>query len=243
MTDSLQQKTISYGSKGNIGRYGLDTPPPAAHISYDQRLVGRRFGWVTIISPEKRWAENWRDPMVLTQCTSCHRIQWTSYSNLKLGKSRGCQRCSQPRQIPRWLDRRLTAAKQRCTNPNDANYRNYGARGIEFRFNSVREAGLWITTNLGIPERNMELDRIDNDGHYEVGNLRFVSRQSNVGNRRVTVLPDWDPEAWPYARSVVTRKLASGMSREEIMAEARDAVANKRKNWRGIKARLESMTY
>ena len=39
---------------------------------------------------------------------------------------------------------RLTAAKQRCTNPHDPQYPNYGGRGIEFRFGSVLEAGLWM---------------------------------------------------------------------------------------------------
>ena len=33
------------------------------------------------------------------------------------------------------------------------------------------------------------------------------------------------------------------MTREEIIQDAETAVFEKRKNWRGIKAKLESMTY
>src|SRR5690606_1257809 len=114
-----QQKIISSGSKGRKGRYNLNTPPPADHISQKPEMVGQRFGWVEIISPEKRWTKGWNKPMVLTKCTGCAYIQWAYLENLQRGKSKGCQQCSKPRQIPAWLDRRLTAAKQRCENPSD----------------------------------------------------------------------------------------------------------------------------
>lgn len=206
-------------------------------------MVGSQYGWVKIISPERRWAENWNHCYVLTQCTGCGAIQWQNLGSLRTGKSRGCQACSQPRQIPKWLDRRLTAAKQRCENPKDSEYHNYGGRGIQFRFPSILAAGLYLMGLYGIPGRIMELDRIDTNGHYEPGNLRFVTRAGNQANRRNTVLSEFDQKYWPYARSVVIRKLSAGLSREEIIRDAEIAVFERRKNWRGIKARLESMTY
>ena len=90
--------------------------------------------------------------------------------------------------------------------------------------------------------RDMEIDRIDNDGNYEPGNLRWAPREKNQANRRLTVLPEWDPTEWPYARSVVTRKLSAGMTREQIIADAEKAVKEKRKGWRTIAQKLESMT-
>lgn len=242
MEDLQQPQTISSGSRGNRSQFGSTTPPPAAHVSYAPQMVGEQYGWVKIISPEKRWSAKWNHCLVLTKCIGCGRQQWTNRNNLTRGTSKGCQSCSQPRQIPKWLDRRLTAAKQRCTNPNDKGFMNYGGRGIQFQFASVTAAGLWLLETYGVPDRAMELDRIDNQGHYAPGNLRFVPRKVNQANRRLTVLPDWDPKEWPYARSVVIRKLSAGMTREQIMDEARIAVAEKRKNWRAIKARLESMT-
>lgn len=184
MKDSRQQKIIWSGLKGNVGRFNLDSPPPAGHISYNQDQVGKRFGLVTIISTERRWKKGWKDPYVLTQCIKCKKIQWTHLYSLTRGRSKGCQQCSQVRQIPKWLDRRFTAAKQRCTNPKDAGYKNYGGRGIEFKFNSVLEAGLWMIENCGLPGRHMEIDRIDVDGHYEPGNLRWATHQENCQNQR-----------------------------------------------------------
>lgn len=180
---------------------------------------------------------------VLTRCMGCGSVQWQCLGNLREGKSKGCQRCSKPRQIPRWLDRRLTAAKQRCENPNDRQYSRYGARGVEFRFSSVLEAGLWILENVENVRRDLELDRIDTNGHYEPGNLRFVEGVVNRANRRISVIPFFYQDEWPYARGVVTRKLSDGMSRAEIIADAQKAVYEKRKNWRLIEARLEFMIY
>lgn len=186
MEDLKQPKTTSYGprSTGHRGRFDSETPPPAAHISFKPEQVGSRFGWVEIISPEKRWSERWNHCSVLTRCSGCGSIQWQELGNLRTGKSKGCQSCSQRRSMPKWLERRFTAARQRCTNPNDRNFKNYGARGIEFRFESVKAAGLYMIETCGLPSREMELDRIDVNGHYEPGNLRWATHQQNCQNQR-----------------------------------------------------------
>lgn len=228
---ALQQPpTTLSGSRGNVSRYPLESPPDAAHISYKPEMVGRQYGHVVIISPEKRW-KNESACYVLVKCAGCGRVQWTLLSNLTRGISAGCQNCSQPPPLyPHWLYKRASAAKQRCTNPRCPEYRNYGGRGIRFAFDSPKAMAEWIVLNLGIPGREYELDRIDNDGAYAPGNLRWIDRAGNAGNRRLTVLPHWDPAEWPYARSVVIRKLSAGMTRDDVLREAAEAVAQKRKN-------------
>ena len=245
MKVSPQHPTTSYGprSKGNRSRYNLDSPPPAAHISSAPDMVGKRFGWVEIISPEKRWNEHRNHCMVLTRCTGCGATQWQNLSNLQRGVSKGCQSCSQRRAIPEWLQKRLTAAKQRCENPKDPGYPMYGGRGITFDFNSVLEAGLHMVENLGLPGRQMEIDRINTNNGYSPGNLRWATRKENQANRRISVLPDWNPKYWPYAESTVRRKLSQGLTRDEIIQEAETAVFERRKNWKGIETALKSMTY
>lgn len=243
MTDLQQLETTSYGSMGNRSPYDLETLPPAAHVSSKPEMVGRQYGWVKIISPEKRWSKNWNHCYVLTQCTGCGSIQWQDLNNLTSGRSKGCQHCSQPRQIPLWLDRRLTAAKQRCTNPKDPEYANYGGRGIRFCFSSILEAGLYLIDTFGLPERELEIDRIDTNGNYEKGNLHFVTHQENNLNKRTTVLTRFEQIYWPYSYPVVIRKLSSGETRDEIIQDAETAVFERRKNWRNILARLEFMTY
>lgn len=243
MKDSERPLTTPCGLRGNRSRYGLESPPPAAHISYKPEMVGERYGWVEIISAEKRWNKAMNRCYVLTKCVGCGAVQWQNRNNLTKGLSKGCQSCSQPRQIPLWLHKRLTAAKQRCENPNDRGYHNYGARGIKFAFPSVTEAGMYLIETFGLPDREMEIDRINNDMDYAPGNLRFATHTENNGNKRNTVLSSFSQEYWPYVRSVVTRKLSQGLTRKEIIRDAEDAVFYRRKNWRVIDARLDFMIY
>ena len=89
----------------------------------------------------------------------------------------------------------------------------------------------------------MELDRINTNGHYEPGNIRFVPRPVNQANRRNTVLSEFLQQYWPYCRSTVVQKLSAGETRDQIISDAKTAVNEKWKSWRLISARLDFMTY
>ena len=71
-------------------------------------------------------------------------------------------------------------AKLRCQYPHDINYRNYGGRGIEFRFSSFEQ----FFAELGPRPAGKSLDRIDNDGHYEPGNVKWSTRSEQARNKR-----------------------------------------------------------
>lgn len=71
-------------------------------------------------------------------------------------------------------------AKSRCNNPNNKSYPLYGGRGIKFLFQSYEEFSL----ELGERPEGYTLDRIDSNGHYEPGNIRWASKQTQNQNRR-----------------------------------------------------------
>jgi hypothetical protein len=113
--------------------------------------------------------------------------------------------------------------RSRCTTPTNKGWANYGGRGIEFRFVSVKAACIWIRDNLGIAERWKELDRIDNDGHYEPSNIRWATPIQNHMNRRNS----WDATArlhafrlaYPdvrYADATIRRFMWAGIPDAEI---------------------------
>lgn len=78
----------------------------------------------------------------------------------------------------------MRGAKLRCTK-NHSYYKNYNGRGIQFLFKSAEDAMRWVTDNLGPrPSKQHSIDRIDNDGNYEPGNLRWATRKEQNLNKR-----------------------------------------------------------
>lgn len=76
-------------------------------------------------------------------------------------------------------------ARERCTKPNTHQYEDYGGRGIEFRFSSFEE---FIADVGRKPEPKLTIDRINNDGHYEKGNVRWGTREQQMRNSRQAVM-------------------------------------------------------
>lgn len=103
-------------------------------------------------------------------------------------------------------------ARSRCNNQNHREYPRYGARGIECRFESFEE----FLTELGPrPEGPYSLDRIDNDGHYEKGNVQWATKaQQDINkrtNRHLTAfgvtkcLSEWESAPHSHRGRVATR--------------------------------------
>lgn len=83
---------------------------------------------------------------------------------------------------------RFAQQVSRCTDGSNPAYENYGGRGIQVKFKSSQEFIDHIINDLGcdtfVKIRGLEIDRIDNDGYYEIGNLRLVTRSENMRNTR-----------------------------------------------------------
>ncbi len=72
-------------------------------------------------------------------------------------------------------------AKARCINPKNPAYPDYGQRGVEFRLTSFEEFFAHVGTK---PTLKHGIDRIDNEGHYEIGNLKWSTTPEQNRNRR-----------------------------------------------------------
>jgi hypothetical protein len=73
------------------------------------------------------------------------------------------------------------SAKQRCTNPKDEAWQDYGGRGIRFLFTSFQQFYKHVGAR---PSPAHSLDRIDNAGHYALGNVRWADWDTQANNRR-----------------------------------------------------------
>lgn len=80
---------------------------------------------------------------------------------------------------------------QRCRNENNHAYSKYGGRGI-----SVYEPWIYSFTEFynyigPKPSPVHSIDRIDNDGNYEPGNVRWATKATQSGNRGNVVRYDF----------------------------------------------------
>lgn len=86
------------------------------------------------------------------------------------------------------------AAKTRCTNPRQQSWKHYGGRGIEFRLPPFEE--FWAVMGPTWFE-GATIERIDNDGHYELGNVRWATPQEQMFNTRRNNLITHEGETLP----------------------------------------------
>lgn len=71
----------------------------------------------------------------------------------------------------------------RCEDPTNPQYRNYGGRGISV-VGKMREFLGFMEVMGTKPSADLSIDRINNDGNYEEGNVRWATRRQQGINRR-----------------------------------------------------------
>lgn len=118
--------------------------------------------------------------------------------------------------MQRWQYKKLENAyyhaKYRCIDCNHPRYADWGGRGIEFKFTSLRQ----FIYHLGKPDNPSDiLDRINNEGHYEIGNVRWTTTSVSSLNKRIAKNNtsgvkgvsqrkngDWAAQAWKNGKQI-----------------------------------------
>lgn len=141
----------------------------------------------------------------------CGKVRRVIAESLTAGKSHGCQSCSHPAELP---SRRKTFRRQdmpehrawssmhhRCNPAFALRFPDYAGRGISVCVEWGGSSGFArFLDHVGArPSPNHSIDRINNDGNYEPGNVRWATTLEQANNRRSTVTLSLDGETMSVA--------------------------------------------
>lgn len=74
------------------------------------------------------------------------------------------------------------AMNQRCRNPKKAGYKWYGGRGI--RVSKRWHKFVNFLNDMGERPENLQLERMNNDGHYTKSNCKWASKLEQMNNTK-----------------------------------------------------------
>ena len=162
---------------------------PAGRPIVDRR--GMKFGALVVLElvPRELWRS--RDAEWLCGCT-CGNLAHVRSGDLQSGgtSSCGCRSAKGEGNLNgNWVHgmsftstyMSWTAMKKRCLNPNHVHFDRYGGRGILI-------CSRWLDSfqnflaDMGERPEGTSLDRIDPDGDYEPGNVRWATAREQRHN-------------------------------------------------------------
>ncbi len=125
---------------------------------------------------------------------------------------------------------RWRGIKNRCFNVKVKDYPNYGGRGIKMYPIWVHDFSAFKKYVETLPDFNLSLkiDRIENSGNYEPGNIRMTTDAVNSTNKRNNILINFRGEAgvrgrlfkkygFDWRSTAVFNQLKKGLSLSEIL--------------------------
>ena len=197
-----------------------------------KEFVGRTFGRLTVIARFKHPSLNVFFFKCLCQCGKVANIRANSVTG-GITKSCGCFRREKLKthgQSRSAAHRLWCSIKNRCYNPHASNFQHYGGRGIKMHA-EWRDSFEAFFRDVGDPPKGKRIDRKENSGNYEPGNIRFVdavTQQNNKRNNHVVTfngqsrtLAEWQ-RATGIPSSRIRARLRNGWSAERALKQEKN---------------------
>lgn len=108
--------------------------------------------------------------------------------------------------------------KQRCTNQGKPEWKHYGGRGIKV-CDEWMHSFIAFYRHIGPkPSNKHSLDRINVNGHYEPGNVRWATTQEQAANTRVARIVTINGRSQPLAAWARENGLSNGQIQGRLAA-------------------------
>lgn len=163
-------------------------------------LTGQRFGRLTVIgfAGKKNKTTLWK-----CQC-KCGAFCNVSGGHLKSGHTQSCGCLQKEKNRAAHVKHEMAGTRiyqiwgdmnRRCRDICRNNFERYGGRGItvyeEWR-NDFQAFFDYVSKLEHFGEESYSLDRINNDGNYEPGNVRWATARAQARNRRSNVIVEYN---------------------------------------------------
>ena len=145
-------------------------------------MIGKAFSAWTVIGQHGE-ERNWK-----YQCRCiCGTIKTVAGSSLRAGTSKGCgctkakaNNLSRTPEYTTW-----TNMKRRCRQ-DSPDAKNYFKRGIKVcsEWSNQKTGFMAFLQHVGRRPQGCSLDRVNNDGNYEPGNVRWATTEVQIKNQR-----------------------------------------------------------
>lgn len=193
-----------------------------------EKETGKQYGHWTVLNMPIPLCKH---PKVWVRC-QCKREYLVQVSDLRGVKSKCCRFCRNrkytdiPELPAKQLQERYNALSERVKAKKFSS-RTYTQ--VENRFPSCEAFVRYMWATFPMQDyRGLEVDRIDNTGHYEPGNIQLSTREENAQRRKTNVTVQFQDKEMcvskfcrdyihSYKKDAVTKWLYQGMTPEEII--------------------------
>jgi hypothetical protein len=196
-------------------------------------ITGMRYGRLTVLHREG--SSNAGQAMWRCQCDCGGTVRSTGQS-LREGGTRSCV-CFQKDRVKECLSTHNMVNSRvystwkgiltRCYNKNVKAYSLYGGRGIQVC--DKWKSFLAFFADVGEPPTGTSLDRINTDGNYEPGNVRWATPREQCNNKRNNTIIEYNGKKQTVAnwaretgieKSVLLYRIKTGWPIEQVLTES-----------------------